>query len=85
MGATLVFTPGYATQQTASQLLDQSRGRTLDVFGQWTFSRTAALRVSANNLAPLETLSQTLLASGDSSTAARRARTNFGVALELKL
>ncbi|MBK9235243.1 MAG: TonB-dependent receptor [Rhodoferax sp.] len=85
VGATLVFTPGYATQQTASQLLDQSRGRTLDVFGQWTFSRTAALRVSANNLAPLETLSQTLLASGDSSTAARRARTNFGVALELKL
>ena len=85
VGASLVFTPGYATRQTASQWLDQSRSRTLDVFGQWVFSRTASLRVSANNLAPLETLSQTLLGSGDASTALRRTRTNFGVALELKL
>ena len=85
VGATLVFTPGYATQQTASQLLDQSRSRTLDLFGQWTFSRTASLRVSANNLAPLDTLSRTLLDSGDTGTALRRTRTNFGLALELKL
>ena len=85
VGASLVFTPSYTTRQTASQVLEQVRSRSLDVFGRWVFSRSASLRLTANNLAPLDTRSQTLLSSGDTSSSARRARTNYGVAMEFKL
>lgn len=85
VGASLVFTPGYTTRQTTSQVLQQARSRSLDVFGQWVFSRSASLRLTANNLAPLETRSQTLISSGDTSSSARRTRTNFGAAMEFKL
>ena len=84
-GANLVFTPGYTTQQTSSQSLTQSRSRSLDLFAQWSFSRTASLRLSASNLAPLDTQSRTELASGYGSFTERQGRTWFGAALELKL
>ena len=84
-GASLAFTPGYATQQTLSQALEVSRTRALDAFAQWTFSRSLSLRLSANNLAPFDTLSRTILSSGYGSLAGRTTRTQFGAALEMKL
>lgn len=84
-GVNLVFTPGYTTQQTQSQSLTQSRSRSLDLFAQWSFSRTASLRLSASNLTPLDTQSRTELASGYGSFTERQGRTWFGAALELKL
>jgi len=84
-GASLAFTPGYATQQTLSQALEVSRTRALDLFAQWTFSRSMSLRLSANNLAPFDTWSRTLLSSGYGSVSGRTTRTQFGAALELKL
>lgn len=84
-GASLAFTPGYATQQTASQALEVSRSRMLDAFAQWTFSRGMSLRLSANNLAPLDTWSRTLLGSGYGGLSGRTTRTQFGAALEIKL
>lgn len=85
-GVSLIYTPGYTTQQTVSQSLEQSRSRSLDVFAQWSFSRTASLRLSANNLAPLDTRSTTALAvSGYGTSTERSTRTWFGAALELKL
>jgi len=84
-GASLAFTPGYATQQTLSQALKVSRTRSLDLFAQWTFSRSMSLRLSANNLAPFDTLSRTILASGYGSLSGRSTRTQYGAALEIKL
>lgn len=84
-GASLAYTPGYATQQTLSQTVEQSRARSLDMFAQWTFSKTLALRVNANNLAPLDAESQTLLSSGYGSSSVRSGRSFFGINLEMKL
>ncbi|MCV2354762.1 TonB-dependent receptor [Paucibacter sp. B2R-40] len=84
-GASFSVTPGYTTQQTISQSLEQTRTRALDVFAQWAFSKTLSLRLSANNLAPLDTQQTISLGSGYGSTTDRVARTNFGAALEIKL
>ncbi|MFA6313248.1 MAG: TonB-dependent receptor [Sterolibacterium sp.] len=84
-GASLAFTPGYATRQTESQALEVSRTRALDLFAQWTFSRGLSLRLSANNLAPFDTWSRTTLDSGYGSLAGRTTRTQYGAALEIKL
>ncbi|MDT8998581.1 TonB-dependent receptor [Paucibacter sp. APW11] len=84
-GASLAYTPGYETQQTASQDLLQSRSRSLDAFAQWTLSRQSSLRFSAGNLLPLPTSSRALLASGYGSRSERLGRTWFGVQYETKL
>ncbi|WP_310387991.1 TonB-dependent receptor [Roseateles sp.] len=84
-GASFAITPGYTTQQTVTTSLEQTRTRALDVFAQWTFSKTLSLRLSANNLVPLDTQQTVSLGSGYGSTTERVARTNFGAALEIKL
>ena len=84
-GVSLAFTPAYSTQQTQTQSLEQSRSRSLDMFALWSFSRSVSLRLSANNLAPLDKQTQTVLSSGYSSSSQRSGRTNFGAALEVKL
>jgi iron complex outermembrane receptor protein len=50
VGASLAWTPGYRTQQTADQGLTTARIRTLDAYALWAISRQASLRLSANNL-----------------------------------
>lgn len=85
LGGSLAFTPGYLTQQTAQQWLDQSRTRSLDLFAQWVFSRSLSLRVSANNLAPLDSLSQTLYGADNGASTLSRGRTSFNAGLEMKL
>ena len=84
-GASLAYTPGYATQQTASQGVEQSRSRSLDVFAQWSFNRTTSLRIAANNFVPVDTWNSTTLSSGYGSRSDRQGRTNFNVGLEMKL
>ena len=84
-GGNLSFTPGYATRQTQTQTLDQSRNRSLDLFAQWMFSPKTSLRVSANNLAPLKNQSLTTLADGSTSFTNRDGRTWWGLNLEMKL
>jgi iron complex outermembrane receptor protein len=85
VGGNLAFTPGYTTQQTASQLLDQSRSRSLDMFAQWVFSRKVSARVSVSNWFPLDTESQTLTADGYFSKTLRSVRSNFNLGVEIKL
>jgi iron complex outermembrane receptor protein len=85
VGGSLAFTPGYTTQQTASQLLDQSRSRSLDMFAQWVFSRKVSARVSVSNWFPLDTESQTLTADGYFSNTLRSVRSNFNFGVEIKL
>lgn len=84
MGASLVFTPGYTTTQTTSQSLEQSRSRGLDMFAQWMFSRTTSLRLAVNNLAPVDTQSDTVLGNGYGSQTTRQGRTFFNLGFDTK-
>ena len=84
MGGTLAFTPGYTTQQSQSQSQYQSRTRSIDVFAQWTVSRTLSARISANNLMPLDTQSQTFSTDGYYTSTVNRSRTNYQAGMEIK-
>ena len=85
LGASLAYTPGYVTRQTAAQSLDQSPARALDAFAIWNFSRSVSLRVAANNLAPLDNETRTSFTSGDATRNLRLGRTFYGANLEVKL
>ncbi len=85
IGSSLAYTPGYITRQTNVQSLDQSAARSLDAFALWNFSRTLSLRVSANNIAPLDGVSRSYFTSGDSTRTEREGRTFFNANLELRL
>ncbi len=84
-GANLAYTPGYLTQQTSSQSLDQGRARSLDMFAQLILSKDMSVRVMANNFAPLDSSSRTVLSSGYYTGTVREGRTWWGAMLELKL
>lgn len=85
VGSSLAYTPGYLTRQTSAQQLEQSRVRSLDAFALWNFSRTVSLRVSANNIAPLDAATNTRFGSGDTTRSERDGRTFLGANLEVKL
>jgi iron complex outermembrane receptor protein len=85
IGSSLAYTPGYLTRQTNIQSLEQSRVRSLDAFALWNFSRTVSLRVSANNIAPLDPVTRSSFTSGDTTRTERQGRTFFGAGLEMKL
>ncbi len=84
-GASLAYTPGYKTRQSETQWLDQGRARGIDVFAQLALNRTSSLRLMANNFAPVDGRSRTLLASGEFSDTVREGRTWWGAMLEFKL
>jgi iron complex outermembrane receptor protein len=84
-GANLTVTPGYVTQQTVSQGLEQSRARGFDLYARWTYSPTLAFRLSANQLFPLDNVTRTFLTNGNSSSALRSGYTMIGLGLEMKL
>nr|WP_276597974.1 TonB-dependent receptor [Roseateles koreensis] len=84
-GMSLAYTPGYLTQQTLVQSLDVTRARSLDMFAQWLFSKSASLRISASNLSPLDARSQLVSGPGNIVTTDRLVNTQYGAALELKL
>lgn len=84
VGGTLGYTPGYTTQQSQSQSQYQSRTRSVDVFAQWAFSRTLSARISANNLMPLDTQSQTFSTDGYYTSNVNRSRTNYQAGVEIK-
>ena len=85
VGSSLAYTPGYLTRQTNVQQLEQSRARSLDAFALWNFSRTVSLRVSANNLAPLDNITRSSFSSGDATRTEREGRTFYGANLEIRL
>jgi len=85
VGASLIFTPGYTTLQTLDQSQIQSRRRGFDAYALWTLDKTTSLRFSANNLAPVDTNSTTLLGNGYYTSTESYGRTQFGMSLEMKL
>jgi len=84
-GGNLTVTPGYVTQQTASQALEQSRMRGFDLYARWTYSPTLAFRLSANQLFPLDNVTRTFLTNGNFNSALRSGYTMIGLGLEMKL
>lgn len=84
VGGTLGFTPGYTTQQSTTQSTYQSRTRSIDVFVQAVFSRTVSARISANNIMPLDTQSQTFSADGYWSNTVNHPRTSYQAGVEIK-
>ena len=85
IGSSVAYTPGYLTRQTSMQQLEQSRARALDAFALWNFSRTVSLRVSVNNIAPLNSATRASFTSGDATRTEREGRTAYGANLELRL
>lgn len=85
LGGNLGFTPGYTTRQSETQWLEQGRARSLDLFAQLVLSKQASLRLMANNFAPLDSQSRTLLDTGDYTATERQGRTWWGAMLEYKL
>ena len=85
IGSSLAYTPGYVTRQTNAQSLDQSAARSLDAFALWNFSRSVSLRLSANNIVPLDSATRSFFTSGDSTRTEREGRTFFGANLEVRL
>ena len=51
LGGNVNWTPGYTTRVSDTQTATIGRKLVADVYGLWTFSPTAALRVTASNLA----------------------------------
>ncbi|HEX2009999.1 MAG TPA: TonB-dependent receptor [Roseateles sp.] len=84
LGAGLVYMPGYGTQQTATQLQEVSRSRSLDVFAQYMFSRQYSLRLSANNVSPLDPVTDVYFENGQQTHNRRFGRTFFAANLEMK-
>jgi iron complex outermembrane receptor protein len=85
MGGSLAFTPGYTTQQSASQSLDVSRSRSVDLFVQWVVHPKLSARASVNNLAPLDAESLTQTSDGYASNSLRSGRSSFNIGVEIKL
>ncbi|MBK6595324.1 MAG: TonB-dependent receptor [Burkholderiales bacterium] len=85
MGGSLAFTPGYTTQQSQSQFLDQSRARSMDFFAQWMFSPKISARFAVNNLVPLDGESRTFTSDGYSTNTLRTGRTQYSLGMEIKL
>jgi len=85
VGSSLAYTPGYRTQQTNGQALEQTRVRSLDAFALWNFSRTVSVRLGVNNIAPLDSATRTSFNSGDSTRTTREGRAFYSANLEMKL
>ena len=85
VGSSLAYTPGYRTQQTEVQALEQTRVRSLDAFALWSFSRTVSVRLAVNNIAPLDSATATRFTSGDGTRTERLGRTFYSAGLEMKL
>jgi len=87
-GANLALTPAFSTQQTDRQRVWRSHARRLDAYLLWRFNKDVQLRLSANNLAPEDSLSASRVADLDgfaaSSLSRRQTTTLFNANLVLR-
>jgi outer membrane receptor for ferrienterochelin and colicins len=84
LGSDLSYTPGYLSQQTLTQSLDQSRSRSLDFYGNWTLSKRASLRFAITNALPLDTRRVAASDSGARLDTVRESLANYSLGLEMK-
>ena len=88
IGGNLNWVPGYRTQTDETRAVTVSTRRVADAFALWTFSPAVALRVTASNLAPGDSVdTDTVIIGPVSETKTSRAPSyvNWQFRLELKL
>ncbi len=88
LGGNLNWTPAYEVQQTETQRRSNSTRRSFEAFAVWTFSPGVALRISANDLLPLDYTSTSSIdvdTLRDATTTRSDTRTQWNLRLELKL
>ncbi len=88
LGGNLNWTPSYVVQQTVEQRRSSTTKRSFEVFASWVFNPSAALRISANDIAPLDYTTVSNFDVGnlrDSSENRSHTRTQWNLRLELKL
>ena len=87
-GANLGVTPAFSTQQSDRQRVWRSHARRLDAYALWRFSKEVQLRLSANNLVPVDSLSTSRVEDLDgfaaSSLSRRQTTTLFNANLLLR-
>ena len=87
LGASLNWTPDTLIQTSTTQIVDTGKKRAIDAYALWKFSPRTQLRVSANNLAPLDALGSNLVSTNGLSELAStdfRTYTTWTAKLELK-
>ena len=87
-GANLGVTPAFSTQQSDRQRVWRSHARRLDAYALWRVSKEVQLRLSANNLVPVDSLSTSRVEDLDgfaaSSLSRRQTTTLFNANLLLR-
>ena len=87
-GANLGVTPAFSTQQSDRQRVWRSHARRLDAYALWRVSKDVQLRLSANNLVPVDSLSTSRVEDLDgfaaSSLSRRQTTTLFNANLLLR-
>ena len=92
LGGNVNLVPGYRTQQAADRATELNRKRVFDAYVLYAINPATALRFTASNLAPLDTVSSNSVdyRSGtrllrETSTGTDASHTNWQLRLELKL
>jgi iron complex outermembrane receptor protein len=88
LGASVNFTPGYATQLSALQSVSVGAKVVTDAFLVWFLNPSAQLRLSASNLLPRDYANTSSLVSGtqrQQTDTANVSNVSWGLRLELKL
>ena len=73
LGASVNFTPSSVIQQSLLTEVETDRKRVFDAFALWNVDSALSVRLSANNLAPLDYLSGSVITTGDQLISSRAA------------
>jgi iron complex outermembrane receptor protein len=71
LGASVNFTPSSVIQQSLLTEVETDRKRVFDAFALWNVDTALSVRLSANNLAPLDYLSGSVITAGDQLISSR--------------
>lgn len=71
LGASVNFTPSSVIQQSLLTEVETDRKRVFDAFALWNVDSALSVRLSANNLAPLDYLSGSVITTGDQLISSR--------------
>ncbi|MBV8379659.1 MAG: TonB-dependent receptor [Paucibacter sp.] len=86
-GGNFNYTPAQTIQQTNIQIATNSKKRVYDAYALWTFNPSVAMRLSANNLAPLDYATGSIITTDQAivtTNSGGRSFTTWTVRLEIK-
>ena len=85
VGASMVYTPGFAVQQSPAQRVKQSTRRQIDAYALVPFSRQVVLRMALNNAWPLTSASETTVLESGQDPQLSRSRTTSRMSVNASL